>query len=52
MGHDHVEEALSKLGDCSLIAKVNCYHRLDQKRKSFQELIAWLEDQLFMSDVE
>jgi hypothetical protein len=52
MGHDHVDEALSELGDRSLIAEVNRYHRLEHKHKAFQESITRLEDQLFTTDVE
>jgi hypothetical protein len=52
MGHDRVDEALSEIGDRSLIAKVNCYRRLECKHKAFQESIMQLEDQLFTSDVE
>jgi hypothetical protein len=52
MGHDHVDEALSEIGDRSLIAEVNRYRRLKRKRKSFQESIMRLKDQLFTCDVE
>jgi hypothetical protein len=52
MGHDHVEEALGNLGDRSLIAEVNRYCRLERKRRSFQESITRIEDQLFTADVE
>jgi hypothetical protein len=52
MGHDRVDEALGEIGDRSLIAEVNRYRRLERKRKSFQESITRLEDQLFTSDVE
>jgi hypothetical protein len=52
MGHDHVDEALSEIGDQSLIAEVSRYHHLERKRKSFQESITRLEDQLFTNDVE
>jgi hypothetical protein len=52
MGHNHVEEALGEIGDRSLIAEVNRYHRLERKHKSFQETITRLEDQLFTTDVE
>jgi hypothetical protein len=52
MGHDTVDEALGEIGDRSLIAEVNRYRRLERKRKSFQELIRRLEDQLFTNDVE
>jgi hypothetical protein len=47
-----VDEALGEIGDRSLIAEVSCYRRLEQKRKSFQESITRLEDQLFTTDVE
>jgi hypothetical protein len=52
MGHDRIDEALGKLGDRSLIAKVNRYHRLEKKHRSFQESITHIEDQLFTTDVE
>jgi hypothetical protein len=52
MGHDRVDEALGELGDRSLTAEVNRYRRLEHKRRSFQESIACIEDQLFISDVE
>jgi hypothetical protein len=52
MGHDRVDEALGEIGDWSLIAEVNRYRRLERKRKSFQESITQIEDQLFTSDVE
>jgi hypothetical protein len=52
MGHDRVEEALGELGDRSLIAEVNRYRRLERKRRSFQESITRIEDQLFTADVE
>jgi hypothetical protein len=52
MGHDLVDKAISKLGDCSLCAEVNRYRRLERKRKSFQESIWRLEDQMFTTDVE
>jgi hypothetical protein len=52
MGHDRVDEALGKLSDRSLIAKVNRYRWLEWKRHSFQESITCLEDQLFTLDVE
>jgi hypothetical protein len=52
MGHDHVDEALGELGDRSLIAEVNRYRRLERKRRSFQESISRIEDQLFTMDVE
>jgi hypothetical protein len=52
MGYDRVDEAIGELGDRSLCAEVNCYRRLERKRKSFQESIHRLEDQMFMTDVE
>jgi hypothetical protein len=52
MGHEHVDEALGELGDHSLIAEVNRYRRLEKRRRSFQESITRIEDQLFTSDVE
>jgi hypothetical protein len=52
MGHDHVDEALGEIGDRSTVAEVNRYHHLERKRKSFQESITRLEDQLFTTDVE
>jgi hypothetical protein len=52
MGHDHVDEALGEIGDQSLITEVNRYRWLERKRKSFQESIMRLEDQLFTSNVE
>jgi hypothetical protein len=52
MGLDRVDEALGELGDRSLRAEVNRYRRLEQKRKSFQESIRRLEDQMFTTDVE
>jgi hypothetical protein len=52
MGHDRVEEALGDLGDRSLIAEVNRYRRLERQRRSFQESITRIEDQLFTTDVE
>jgi hypothetical protein len=52
MGHDCVDEALGELGDCSLIAEVNHYRRLECKHWSYQESITRLEDQLFTTDVE
>jgi hypothetical protein len=52
MGHDCIDEALGELGDRSLIAKVNCYCRLERKHCSFQESITRIKDQLFTSDVE
>jgi hypothetical protein len=44
MGHDRVDEALGKLGDCSLVAEVNRYHRLECKHWLHQESITRLED--------
>jgi hypothetical protein len=52
MGHDRVDEALGEIGDRSLIAKVTRYRRLERKRKSFQDSITRLEDQLFTCDIE
>jgi hypothetical protein len=52
MGHDRVDEALGEIGDRSLTAEVHRYRRLEKKRRSFQESITRLEDQLFMADVE
>jgi hypothetical protein len=52
MGHDHVDEALSELGDRSLIAEVHHYRKLERKHQSYQESIIRLEDQLFTTDVE
>jgi hypothetical protein len=52
MGHDRVDEALGEIGDQSLIAEVNCYRHLERKRKSFQDSITRLEDQMFTTDVE
>jgi hypothetical protein len=52
MGLDRVDEALGELGDRSLRAEVNRYRRLERKRKSFQESIRRLEDQMFTTDVE
>jgi hypothetical protein len=52
MGHDCMDEVLGELGDRSLIAEVNCYRRLERKRRSHQESITRLEDQLFTMDVE
>jgi hypothetical protein len=52
MGHDCVDEALSELGDRSLITEVSHYHRLERKRKSFQDSITRIEDQLFTCDIE
>jgi hypothetical protein len=52
MGHNQVDEALGDIGDRSLRAEVNRYRRLTRKRKSFEESIQRLEDQMFTSDVE
>jgi hypothetical protein len=52
MGHEHMDEALGELGDRLLQAEVNRYRRLACKRKSFEESIRWLEDQMFTNDVE
>jgi hypothetical protein len=52
MGHDRVDEAIGEIGDRSLRAEVNRYRRLERKRKSFQESITRLEDQMFTTDVE
>jgi hypothetical protein len=52
MGHDRMDEALSEIGDQSLMAEVNHYRRLEHKRKAFQESITRLEDQIFTTDVE
>jgi hypothetical protein len=52
MGHDNVDEAIGEVGDRSLRAEVNRYRRLEHKRKSFQESIRRLEDQMFTTDVE
>jgi hypothetical protein len=52
MGHDRVDEALGELGDRSLTAEVARYRRLERKRKSFQESITRIEDQLFTCDIE
>jgi hypothetical protein len=52
MGHDHVDEALGEIGDRLLITEVNRYRRLECKRKSFQESIMQLKDQLFTCDIE
>jgi hypothetical protein len=52
MGHDRVDEAIGEIGDRSLRAEVNRYRRLERKRKSFQESIVRLEDQMFTTDVE
>jgi hypothetical protein len=52
MGHDRVDEALGELSDHSLIGEVNRYRWSERKHRSFQESIAHIEDQLFMTDVE
>jgi hypothetical protein len=52
MGHDNVDEAIGEIGDRSLRAEVNQYRRLECKRRSFQESIRRLEDQMFTTDVE
>jgi hypothetical protein len=52
MGLERVDEAIGELGDRSLRAEVNRYRRLERKRKSFQESIRRLEDQMFTTDVE
>jgi hypothetical protein len=52
MGHDRVDEALGEIGDWSLITEINRYHQLERKRKSFQESITRIEDQLFTCDIE
>jgi hypothetical protein len=52
MGHDNVDEAIDEIGDRSLRAEVNRYRRLERKRRSFQESIRRLEDQMFTTDVE
>jgi hypothetical protein len=52
MGHDNVDEAIGEIGDRSLKAKVNRYRRLERKRRSFQESIRRLEDQMFTNDIE
>jgi hypothetical protein len=52
MGHEHVDEALGEIGDRSLQAEINWYRRLAHKRKSFEESIRRLEDQMFTNDVE
>jgi hypothetical protein len=52
MGHDRVDEALGEIGDHSLQAEVNHYRRLKHKRKSFEETIRRVEDQMFTTDVE
>jgi hypothetical protein len=52
MKHDEVDEAIGEIGDRSLRAEVNRYRRLERKRRSFQESIRRLEDQMFTTDVE
>jgi hypothetical protein len=52
MGHEHVDEALGEIGDRLLQVEVNRYRRLVHKRKSFEESIRRLEDQMFTTDVE
>jgi hypothetical protein len=52
MGHDRVDEALGEIGDRSLTAEVARYRRLKRKRKSFQDSITRIEDQLFTCDIE
>jgi hypothetical protein len=52
MGHERVDEALGEIGDGSLQAEVNQYRRLACKRKSFEDSIWRLEDQMFTNDVE
>jgi hypothetical protein len=52
MGHERVDEALGDIGDRSLRAEVNQYRQLACKRKSFEESIRRLEDQMFTNDVE
>jgi hypothetical protein len=52
MGHERVDEALGEIGDRLLQAEVNQYRRLARKRKSFEESIRRLEDQMFTNDVE
>jgi hypothetical protein len=52
MGHNNVDEAIGEIGDWSLRAEVNRYRRLECKRRSFQESIRRLEDQMFTTDVE
>jgi hypothetical protein len=52
MGHERVDEALGEIGDRLLQAEVNRYWRLACKRKSFEESIRRLEDQMFTNDVE
>jgi hypothetical protein len=52
MGHDRVDEALGEIGDHSLIAEVARYRWLEHKRKSYQDSIMRIEDQLFTCDIE
>jgi hypothetical protein len=52
MGHNNVDEAIGEIGDRSLRAEVNRYWKLERKRRSFQESIRRLEDQMFTTDVE
>jgi hypothetical protein len=52
MGHHNVDEAIGEIGDRSLKAEVNRYRRLERKRRSFQESIRRLEDQMFTTDIE
>jgi hypothetical protein len=52
MGHERVDEALREIGDRLLQAEVNRYQRLVRKRKSFEESIRQLEDQMFTNNVE
>jgi hypothetical protein len=52
MGHECVDKALGEIGDRSLQAEVNRYRRLTCKRKSFEDSIRHLEDQMFTTDVE
>jgi hypothetical protein len=52
MGHERMDEALGELGDRSLQVEVNRYRQLACKRKSFEESIRRLEDQMFTNDVE
>jgi hypothetical protein len=52
MGHKRVDEAIEEIGDRSLRAKINRYHWLERKHKSFQELITRLEDQLFTTNIK
>jgi hypothetical protein len=52
MKHEDVDEAIGEIGDRSLRAEVNRYRKLERKRRSFQESIRRLEDQMFTTDVE